>query len=187
MHTVPFNMRVDLSKYNNSSYHPGRGLVVRMLWFICNALFLVNPLNPISGLKVALLRLFGANIGTGVVIKPGVNVKYPWHLSIGDHSWIGELVWLDCLGKIDIGRNVCISQGAYLCTGNHDWSDASFSLIVKSIVVEDGAWIGAKTIVLPGVKLATHSIACAGSVISKDTEPYLIYAGNPALKVGERK
>lgn len=180
-------MRVDLSQYDNTWYRPGRSFLIRTLWYFCNALFLLNPLNPSSSLKIFLLRLFGASIGRGVVIKPGINVKYPWHLAIGDHSWIGEGVWLDCLEKIDIGRNVCISQGAYLCTGNHDWTDIAFRLITKPITVDDGAWIGAKTTVLPGVRIASHSIVCAGAVITNFTEPFTIYSGNPAYAKGKRE
>lgn len=179
-------MQVDLSRYDNRWYHPGSSFPVQILWYFCNVLFILNPLNPSSKLKVLLLRLFGARIGKGVVIKPGVNVKYPWHLAIGDHSWIGEGVWLDCLDRITIGNNVCISQGAYLCTGNHDWSDSAFKLVLKPIVVDDGSWIGARTTLLPGVRMSTHSIACAGSVLGQCTEPFAIYAGNPAKPKGSR-
>jgi len=77
-----------------------------------------------------------------VVFKPSINVKYPWKLEIGDHSWIGEGAWLDSLAPIRIGSNCCISQGVYFCTGNHDWTDPAFGLIVKPIVIEDGAWVG---------------------------------------------
>lgn len=180
-------MRVDLSQYDNTWYRPGRSFAIRTLWYFCNALFLLNPLNPSSSLKITLLRLFGARIGRGVVIKPSINVKYPWHLAIGDHSWIGEGVWLDSLAYIEIGRNVCISQGAYLCTGNHDWNDIAFKLIIKPIKVGDGAWIGAKTTILPDAKIGSHSIVCAGAVIANFTEPYTIYSGNPACATGTRK
>lgn len=180
-------MHVDLSRYDNAWYQPGRGVVLRTLWFLLNALFLQNPLNPSSGLKAFLLRRFGARIGRGVVLKPGIHVKYPWHLVVGDHSWIGEGVWLDNLTTIEIGRHVCVSQGAYLCTGNHDWTDAAFGLIVKPITLEDGAWVGARAVVLPGVTIGSHGVVAAGAVIAKDTEPYRIYAGNPAVAVKVRE
>ena len=179
-------MRVDLSTFDNSWYNPGRGFLVRTLWLIVNAVFLQNPINLSSGLKVFILRLFGGRIGRGVVFKPSVNVKYPWNLTVGDYSWIGEGAWLDSLDCIVIGSNVCISQGAYFCTGNHDWGDPAFGLVVKPIVVEDGAWVGARATVLPGVTVKTHSIIAAGTVISKDTEPYMVFAGNPAIAVKER-
>jgi putative colanic acid biosynthesis acetyltransferase WcaF len=112
---------------------------------------------------------------------------YPWNVQIGDHSWIGERVWLDSLGCIAIGSNVCISQGAYLCTGNHDWTDTAFRLMIKPITVEEGAWIGARAVVLPGIVIATHSVVCAGAIVTGDTRPYTIYTGNPAAAVRRRK
>lgn len=180
-------MTVDLSAFDNSWYDPGRGFLVRTLWHLVNAIFLQSPLNPSSRLKAFVLRLFGAKIGRGVVLKPSISVKYPWNLAIGDFSWIGENAWLDSLAPIKIGSNVCISQGTYFCTGNHDWSDPAFGLVVKPITIEDGAWVGARATVLPGVTVKSHSVVAAGSVIAKDTEPYMIYAGNPATKVKERK
>ena len=178
---------VDLSKFDNSWYDPGRSLAVRTLWHFANALFLQNPLNPSSSLKIIILRLFGAKIGEGVVLKPSINVKYPWNLEIGNYSWIGEHAWLDSLAPIKIGSNACISQGVYFCTGNHDWTDPAFGLVVKPISIEDGAWVGARATVLPGVTVKSHSIVAAGAVIAKDTEAYGIYVGNPAAKVKERK
>lgn len=180
------NNIVDLAKFNNSWYNPGRGFIVRTVWHFMNALFLQNSLNPSSKIKISVLRMFGAKIGAGVVLKPSINVKYPWNLEIGNNSWIGENVWLDSLAPIKIGNNACISQGVYFCTGNHDWSDPAFGLIVKPIIIEDGAWVGANATVLPGVTVASHSIVAAGTVIAKDTEPFMIYVGNPAVAVKAR-
>lgn len=173
-------MRVDLSKYNNSWYDPGSSTVIRILWYFINVLFFQNPFSLSTKVKIFILRLFGANIGEGVIIKPSVNIKYPWNITIGNNSWIGEKVWLDSLATINIGNNVCLSQGVYLCTGNHSWSDPNFGLIILPIVVEDGAWVAAKSIVLPGVTIASHTVLTAGSVAASSTEPYTIYAGNPA-------
>ena len=100
--------------------------------------------------------------------------------------WIGEGSWIDNLDYIKIESNVCISQGSYLCTGNHDWTDPNFGLIVKPITIERGAWIGAKSIILPGVTVGNHSIITAGSVLKEDAEPYMIYSGNPAVKIKKR-
>ena len=186
MTTLSSRGTTDLSRFDNSWYSPGRGYITRILWHFVNALFLQSPLNPSSCLKVRLLRLFGARIGVGVILKPSINVKYPWNLSIGDYSWIGEYAWLDSLAPITIGANACISQGVYFCTGNHDWTDPAFGLVVKSIVIEDGAWVGARATVLPGVTVKSHSIIAAGTVIAKDTESYMIYSGNPAAAVKER-
>jgi len=180
-------MEIDLSRFDNSWYNPGRGILVRTVWYFINALFLQNPLNPSSKLKVFILKMFGAKIGLGVVLKPSINIKYPWNLEIGDYSWIGEGAWLDSLGKIKIGQHCCLSQGVYFCTGNHDWTDPAFGLIVKPITVEDGAWVGARATVLPGVTIGSRSVLAAGSVVAKNTIPNMIYAGDPAQPVKERK
>jgi putative colanic acid biosynthesis acetyltransferase WcaF len=178
--------QVDLSQYDNSWYRPGRGFLTRTLWHYVNVIFLQSPLNPSSLVKRIVLRWFGAKVGTGVILKPGISVKYPWNIEIGDYSWIGENAWLDSLDKITIGAHACISQGAYLCTGNHDWSDPAFGLIVKPITVEEGAWVGARAVVLPGVTIANHSVIAAGAVITGNTEPYTVYSGNPASAIKTR-
>jgi putative colanic acid biosynthesis acetyltransferase WcaF len=178
--------KTDLSSYNNYPFHPGSNALKRIIWFYINALFLKTSLLPSSSFKVFLLRLFGARIGTGVIIKPGVNVKYPWHLTIGNHTWIGENAWIDSLVPITIGNSVCISQGAVLLTGNHNYKSPSFDLITKGIILEDGVWIGACAIVNPGVVASSHAMLTTGSVANKNLEAYFIYQGNPAVKLRER-
>lgn len=179
-------MKTDLSTFDNEWYKPGNTLKI-FLWYFTNVLFFLNPLFPFSGFKVILLRLFGAVIGKGVLIKPGVNIKYPWMLEIGDHCWIGEKVWIDNLGEVKMGNNVCISQGAMLLCGNHDYTRESFDLITKEIILEDGVWIGAQSIVTPGIICRTHSILTVNSVATRNMDPYFIYQGNPAIKVRARK
>jgi putative colanic acid biosynthesis acetyltransferase WcaF len=171
---------VDLSKFDNSWYNPGRSLIVQAAWFFIGLPLLRCSVIPSSALRVHLLRAFGASVGQGVAIKPGVRVKYPWLLSIGNHSWLGEDCWIDNLALVSIGNNVCVSQGAYLCTGNHDWSDPAFGLVVRPITLQDGAWVGAKAIICPGVNLEQNSIAAAGSVVTKTIPFGEIHAGQPA-------
>ncbi len=178
-------MQTRLSVYNNSWYKPG-GIIKRSLWLIVNALFFNNQLAVFNFLKGPLLRLFGAQVGSGVFIKPSVNIKYPWFLTIGNHVWIGDYVWIDNLTHVTIGSNVCISQGAFLLTGNHNYRLATFDLVIKEIIIEDGVWIGAKTIVCPGVHCGSHSVLTAGSVVSHNMEAYSIYTGIPASKSRDR-
>ena len=178
-------MKTDLSRYDNSWYHPG-GKIKRLAWYFTNVLFFINPLNPFSGIKVCLLRLFGAKIGIGVNIKPCVKVKYPWLLEVGDYSWIGENVWIDNLAKVKIGNNVCISQGAMLLCGNHNYKKTTFDLMIGEITLEDGSWIGAQSVVCPGVTVHTHAVLGVGSVACRDLEAYGVYQGSPAVKVRER-
>lgn len=173
-------MKTDLSTYTTGDYSPGRGKLVVVCWYLVNTLFFKNSLSVSSGLKRILLRLFGARIGKCVIIKPNVNIKYPWRLSIGNHSWIGEGVWIDNLAEVSIGSHVCLSQGAMLLTGNHNYKKETFNLITKPITLEDGVWIGAQSVVCPGVHCKSHSILSVGSVANSDLKEYSIYQGNPA-------
>jgi putative colanic acid biosynthesis acetyltransferase WcaF len=177
---------VHLRQYQNSWYQPGRSMVWRALW-----MFLGQPLFrsiwfPSSNLRCRLLRLFGAQIGKRVVIRQGVIVKYPWHLIVGNDCWIGEQVWIDNLTTVRLGSDVCLSQGVYLCTGNHDWSDPAFGLRVSGIEIKDGGWAGAKSILMPGSGLGEAAICAAGSVVSGTISAYQIVAGNPASLVRTR-
>jgi putative colanic acid biosynthesis acetyltransferase WcaF len=178
--------QTDLSTYNNSPFHPGGNTIKRVLWHYLNAIFLKTSLVPFNGFKIFLLRSFGAKIGKKVTIKPGVNVKYPWHLTIGDHTWVGENVWIDCLVPVTIGNNVCLSQGAVILTGSHNYKKTSFDLITDSVILEDGVWIGACALVNAGVIAASHAVLTSGSVATKNLEAYTIYQGNPAVKMRMR-
>ncbi len=179
------SQQTDLSKYNNDWYQPGSP-VKRVLWYFVNGAIMLNPMNPFSGLRKFSLRLFGAKIGTDVVVKPRVNVKYPWKLTIGDHVWIGEQVWIDNLDEVVIGNHVCLSQGAMLLCGNHNYKKVTFDLMIGPIRLEDGVWIGAQTTVCPGVTCKSHAVLSVGSVANKDLEAYGIYSGIPAEKIKDR-
>lgn len=178
--------KVDLSLTSNRGYDPGKPLWYRTLWLLVEAVTLLNPVFVPYGLKARILRAFGARIGRNVVIKPGLHVKYPWFLAVGNNAWLGERAWIDNFVPVTIGANACVSQGAYLCTGNHDWADPGMGLVVKPITVGDGAWVGAFARIGPGVTVGEEAIVTLGSVLLKDAEPGGIYTGNPAQKVRER-
>jgi len=176
--------QTDLSKYDNRWYKPGN-IISRALWYLVNATFFKSSF-PFCSVKVFLLKMFGAKIGSGVIIKPSVNIKYPWLLEIGDHTWIGERAWIDNLAQVKIGKNVCLSQGAMLLTGNHNYKRITFDLTVSAITLADGVWIGAKSIVCPGVSCGSHAVLAVGSVATSDLLEYSIYSGNPAQKIKDR-
>ena len=178
-------MKTDLSKYNNNHYSSGN-IFVRVFWYFTNILVFKSSFFTSYSIKRIVLKVFGAKIGKNVIIKPNVNIKYPWKLQLGDYVWIGEGTWIDNLDFVIIGNHCCISQGALLICGNHDYTKVTFDLVVKPIVLEDGVWIGAKSVVCPGVVARTHAILTAGSTISKDMQAYSIYRGNPAEKVKSR-
>lgn len=177
--------KVDFSKFSNSFYKPG-SFLKRTLWYFTDWFFFKTLFPWPYGFKAWLLRLFGAKIGKGVVIKPDVHIKYPWFLEMGDNVWIGERVWIDNLAKVKIGDNVCFSQDVYIVAGGHNYKKESFDLILEEITIEDGVWVAARCIITPGVKIASHSVILTGSVLTQDTKPYGIYQGNPAVFKRER-
>ena len=179
-------MSVDLSRTSRRGYRPGRSYAYRALWLLVEALILLNPVVTSYSLKRSVLRRFGARIGVGVLIKPSVHVKYPWHLEIGDNAWVGERAWIDNFVRVRIGANAVISQGAYLCTGNHDWSDPGMGLVVKPVTVEDGAWVGAFARIAPGLTVGSNAVVTLGSVLLADADAGGIYTGAPAVLVGNR-
>lgn len=177
---------VDLSSFNNSWFNKGASIFKIVLWYFINILLLKSYFVPLSFVKVFTLRLFGAKIGKNVIIRPGVNIKYPWKLKIGNNCWLGENVWIDNLDYVTLADNVCISQGAFLFCGNHNYKSESFDLIIGQIVIESGAWVGAKSIICPGIKVGSHAVLSVGSLANKDLDSFCVYKGNPAVKSKER-
>ncbi len=177
---------VQLRRYDNSWYWPGRSFLWQAAWLFVGLPLFSSRWLPFSRLRVALLRAFGAQVGTGVVIHSEVRVKYPWHLQAGNDCWIGERAWIDNLTTVRLGNDVCISQDCYICTGNHNWSDPAFGLIVRTVELGNGSWAAARSVLLPGVVLGEGAIAGAGSVVTQAIPPFEVYAGNPATFVRMR-
>ncbi|MBT51987.1 MAG: colanic acid biosynthesis acetyltransferase WcaF [Mameliella sp.] len=152
--------RLDL--FENPNFDRGASKLTELVWMMVQA-WLFGSWLPGSGWRVKLLRAFGARIGRGVVIKPHVTVKFPWRLTLGDHVWIGERVWIDNLAQVTLEDHACLSQGAYLCTGSHDWTDPRFALITKPITVGQGAWVGAQAILALGTVLEEGAVLAMGA------------------------
>ncbi|MBC7891435.1 MAG: colanic acid biosynthesis acetyltransferase WcaF [Sphingobacteriaceae bacterium] len=181
----PAPLTTDLRSFNNQWYQPGPRWKI-ILWFLVNPLTL-NSYAPLPvALKRLILRSFGAKIGRGVMIKPRVNVKYPWLLDIGEYAWVGEGVWIDNLVPVRVGPHACLSQGALLLTGNHDYTRTTFDLKSGVITLEAGVWIGANAVVGPGVTCHSHAVLAVGSVATRSLDAYGIYRGNPAEFVRRR-
>ncbi|HTF20498.1 MAG TPA: WcaF family extracellular polysaccharide biosynthesis acetyltransferase [Chryseolinea sp.] len=173
-------IQTDLSKFSVGDYKAGPRLK-SLVWYFVNYYFFAASFPWPGKLKTILLKLFGARVGKGLVIKPRVRIKNPWRLTIGDNCWFGEDVWIDNLANVTIGHNVCLSQGAMLLTGNHDYTLSDFPYRLGQIVLEDGVWIGAKSVVCPGVVCKTHALLTVNSVATKALEAWSIYSGNPAV------
>ncbi|SEW54161.1 WcaF family extracellular polysaccharide biosynthesis acetyltransferase [Chitinophaga arvensicola] len=179
-------MTTNLAAFNPGNYYAGPKWKIA-IWYFLNYYILNSAFPWPYALKTRLLRLFGARIGKGFVIKTKVRIKYPWLLQIGDHCWIGESVWIDNLTQVTLGDHVCLSQGALLLTGNHDYKQPDFPYRLGTIHIENGAWIGAMAVVCAGVTCGSHSVLTVNAVAAKDLQPWLIYSGNPAVAVRRRE
>ncbi|PEU74709.1 colanic acid biosynthesis acetyltransferase WcaF [Bacillus cereus] len=179
-------MKIDLSKYDQSWYSRGRSGVIVLLWWLIQGTIFKYSLHNMYGWRNLLLRLFGAKLGKGVKVRSSAKFTYPWKVSIGNHSWIGDNVQFYSLEEIHIGANCVISQESYLCTGSHDVKDLHFGLVTKPIHVKDGAWIASDVFVYPGVTIHELGVAAARSTILKDIPFNEIHAGFPAKFIKKR-
>jgi putative colanic acid biosynthesis acetyltransferase WcaF len=160
----------DLSTFTTAGYDKGRPRPVQALWFAVMNLVFSQWWCP-ARLRVVVLRAFGATVGPNVLIRHRVRVLWPWKLSIGENSWIGEGAWLLNLEPITIGANVCVSQEAMLCTGGHDHRAADFRYRNGPIRLEAGCWVGARAIVLPGVTVGSDAVVAAGVAARRSLAP----------------
>jgi len=176
---------MDLSIYDNSDFDRGAPRWKEAVWMLIRFLFFQNAFPWPSSLRCTLLRVFGAKIGRGVVIRANVNISFPWRLTIGDHVWIGEDVGILTLAPVTIESNVCISQRAYLCTGSHDFRREDFKLRLAPITVREGSWIAAASFIAPSVEIGSGAIVSAGSVVFANVAPKTFVRGNPAAVISE--
>ena len=181
-----------VSKVRLSDFDPSIGLdrgaskAKEAFWYVTKMIFFLTAFPFPSKLKITLLTWFGAKMGKNIVIKPRVNIHMPWKLEIGDYSWLGEEVLILNFELVKIGRNVCISQKAFLCCGNHDYYNPAFNYRNGPITIEDGAWIGASCFVGPNVTIGFDTVITAGSVITSDLDSNGIYKGNPPVRLKDR-
>jgi len=171
------DVRLDL--FVNPEFSRGASRLTELCWIAASGI-LVESWLPGSSWRRQLLRAFGARIGKGVVIKPRVRVKFPWRLKVGDHSWIGESVWIDNLDEVSVGKHCCLSQGAYLCTGSHDWTDPKFKLITGPIELGHGCWVGAQASLAPGTQVEPGAVVTMGSRVSGRFAAWTVHSGSPA-------
>lgn len=176
---------IDLSRAGKGNYISRRSKLVEAIWFVIEACVINNKLVPSSALRVALLRLFGAKIGTGCRFVHPVRVKAPWNLEVGDHCWFGVDVWIYNQAPIRIGSHVCISQGTFLSAGSHDMS-TTMDLRVAPIFIEDGVWITSKCVVQMGVTIGRSAVVTPLSVVHRSLDAEGVYGGNPCRLLRRR-
>jgi putative colanic acid biosynthesis acetyltransferase WcaF len=169
-----------------ADFSPGRPRWMQLLWFCWGSPLLAARGLPGSLWRCWLLRLFGCRLGAGCRIKPGLRVKYPWRLRVGAHCWLGEAVWIDNIAPVHLGQRVCLSQGVYLCTGNHDYRSPGFELRAEPILVDSDAWVAAHAVLAPGARIGRGAVVALAAVARGAVAPGVIVSGNPAQPVGLR-
>jgi putative colanic acid biosynthesis acetyltransferase WcaF len=170
---------VDLRRYDQSKFDRGRPGWLILLWWLVQAIVFPLTPHPVNGIRRWLLRLFGAKIGCGVIIRPTARFTYPWKIEIGDYSWIGDDVVLYSLDRIAIGKHCVISQKSYLCTGSHDPHDPAFGLITASVIINNGVWIAADCFIGPGVEIGANTLIGARSSVFENMPAGFVCTGTP--------
>jgi putative colanic acid biosynthesis acetyltransferase WcaF len=161
------------------------GWYVQLWWLVQSLLFKTSP-QFMYGWRRWLLKAFGAKIGKGVKLRPSMHTQFPWKVSIGDHTWIGDEVVLYSLGDIEIGSNVVISQRSYLCTGSHDYQVESFPIYAQKITIEDECWLATDVYIAPNVTIGRGTVVGARSSVFHDLPPGIVAVGTPAKQIRER-
>lgn len=178
---------VDLRLYDSSRCDRGKPSWYVILWWLVQAIAFPLSLHNFNGFRCWLLRLFGATIGKGVVIRPTARFTYPWNVTIGDYSWIGDDVVLYSIDRIEIGCHSVVSQKSYLCTGSHDIDKISFDLISAPIQIGNGVWIATDCFVGAGVTIGANSVIGARSSVFRDLAAEQVAWGTPCVARYERK
>jgi len=160
-------MQRDLTQFTGSGYDKGRGLLWQVAWFTTSNLVFKKWWLP-SSFRPTILRTFGATVGAGCLIRQDVTIQWPWKLTLGNNVWVGVEAYLLNLEPIKVGNNVCISQRALVCTGNHDWNSTSLELRNQRIEIKDGAWIAATAFIAPGSVVPENEVVKAPSICRRD-------------------
>lgn len=156
-----------LAGFTGTGYSKGRAFPIQVLWMLASSLLVSQWWCP-NSIRLRVLRMFGANIGAGVLIRHRVRIHWPWKLTVGDHTWIGEDVWILNLEPVTIGTNTCISQAVMLCTGSHDRRSETFEFDNAPIVVGDRTWIAARATILRGVTVGDDATIGATALVTTD-------------------
>lgn len=177
----------DLAKFRVPDGFRGRSMCFVQLWWLVQAsLFRASP-QFMYRFRAALLRMFGATVGVGVLIRPRVRVTYPWKVTIGDYAWIGDDVDLYSLGEIEIGSHSVVSQRSYLCAADHDYTRTDFPLRQAKIVIGTGVWIATDVFVAPGVRIGDGAVVGARSSVFRDLPDGHVCIGTPCVPVRRRE
>lgn len=182
---TPPPVRNDL--FDKSRFDRGRPKRVEAAWYLIKIVFFLSAWPWPVGLKVRILRAFGCEVGIGLVLRPRVNIHFPWRLTIGDHCWIGERTEILNLASVVLEDHCTLSHDVYLAAAGHDTSSASMAYKNRPIRIGRSAWVTTRAFVGPGVTVGEGAVIGAGAVVMRDVEPNSVMVGNPAVAVATRR
>lgn len=176
----------DLASFQLPENFRGKpGWYVQLWWLVQASLFQLSP-QAMYGWRRWLLKVFGAKLGKKVMVRPTAKITYPWKVSIGDYSWIGDEVILYSLGEIEIGCNVVISQKSYICAASHDYTSPNFDIFAKKVQIEDEVWLATNVFVAPGVTIGKGAVVGACGSVFNNLPPMMLCIGSPAKPLRQR-
>jgi acetyltransferase-like isoleucine patch superfamily enzyme len=152
--------------------------------YLCNRWLNAVPLHTVR--LFFYRRVMQFRIGRGTFIHLDTRFDAPRKFTIGDHSVVNRACNFGNRGGITIGSCVSVSQEVFISAGDHDPNDPEFGSRFAPVVVEDYVFIGSRAIILKGVRLGRGAVVAAGSIVTKDVEPFTIVGGNPAKPIGKR-
>jgi len=187
MNDSPDRPRIFQRLDQTAGYPYTRGEYVRRYaWLLVQATFIRFSPPRAYGWRRFWLRLFGAKLAATSRTRHTTRIIHPWLLTIGQHSILGEEVFVYNLGPVTIGDHTVISRGAELCAGTHDYTMPNLPLQRPPITVGSGVWICTRAFLGPGVTVGDNAIVGARSVVVTDVPPAMIVRGNPAAVIKPR-
>ena len=159
----------------------------RLIWNVCHALFYRMSPRTFHGWRSFLLRSFGATMGPNCHFYPRSRVWAPWNLVCADQVTAADGAEIYNPAPVRLGSHAILSQDAYLCGATHDYDDPAFPLIAFAMEVGPYAWVCARASVAPGVMIGEGAVLGLGSVATRSLEPWVVYAGSPAVKIKDRR
>ena len=153
--------------------------LLQVLWQFCWFLFCSWTPKPLNEWRLFWLRAFDAKIHGTPFVHQRARIAIPWNLTLHDRACLGDRANAYSLGEIEIGARATVAQESYLSAASHDFNDPTMPLTAAKILVGEDAFLGARTFVLPGVRIGAGAIVGACSVVTKDVPDNVIAAGNP--------